>query len=164
MDTKVDKKINHKRKKGFTFVEIMIAVVILFIAIIGTSADRYGASLNARKADLHATAVRTAMLLCEGWNGKCGAKTFNPILAFGSKIDITASEGPDEPDGFYELGSYVINFEKIDYFVTLSWQQNGSELRILNVTVNWDQTGRNTGELSDASASYSLMTYVENPV
>ena len=78
-----------KSRNAFTIVEVMIAAAIVLIAIIGTSANRYGAVLNARRADFHSTAVRTALLLCEGWNGTCGSASFNPDNVFSSNLDIS---------------------------------------------------------------------------
>jgi hypothetical protein len=153
-----------KSREAFTILEIMIAVVIFFIAIIGTSGYRYGAALNIHRADLHATAVRTAVLLSEGWNGTCGNITFNPVNKFGSKLDISESNGPDASSGFTTLGSYKIMLEGVDYYATLSWQNRETDLRALSVVVNWDPAGRGTGELGNAAKSYRLTTYVENPI
>ena len=55
-----------KFKNAFTIIEAMIAIAILLIAILGTSAFRYHTALSARRADLHTTSARVAMLLCEG--------------------------------------------------------------------------------------------------
>ena len=148
-----------KSRNAFTIVEVMIAAAIVFIAIIGTSANRYGATLNARRADLHATAVRTALLLCEGWNGTCGSTSFNPDNTFSSGLDIIASEGPDAPDGFTTLGSYRIMLEGVEYYATLSWENAETDLRALSVIVSWDPSGQG----QSAAKSYQLITYVENP-
>ena len=90
-----------KSRNAFTIIEIMIAVVIVFIAIIGTSANRYGAALDARRADLHATAVRTALLLCEGWNGTCGSTSFNPDNTLRSSLDISRKRRSRCPGRLY---------------------------------------------------------------
>ena len=161
-------KLSMKVKKNisasaFTILEIMIAAVIFIVAFLGTSAYRYGASLDARKADLQSTAVRTALMLCEGWNGVGGAASFKPVAAFSSDIIISAGVGPDAPSGFTWLGSYKVNFERTDYFVTLSWKKISTDLRALSVIVSWDQSGQDTGSFENANKSYRLTTYVENP-
>ena len=152
-----------KHRTAFTIVEIMIAITILIIAILGTAANRYGAALNARRADLHSNAVRTAVLLSEGWNGARGAATFGPVSTFGYNIDISDSAGPDAPSGFTVLGSYKIMLEGVDYYATLSWQDLAADLRALSVVVNWDPAGQNTGSFEYAVKSYKLTTFVENP-
>jgi type II secretory pathway pseudopilin PulG len=150
-------------KRAFTIVEIMIAVGVFFIAFLGTSMYRYGASLDARKADLQTKATRTALLFCEGWKGVGGATTFKPVTSFNSDITISVSVGPDVPSGFTLLGSYKVNFERTEYYVTLSWKQMNADLKALSIIVSWDPTGQNTGSFADAKKSYWLTTYVENP-
>ena len=150
-------------KKAFTIVEIMIAIAVFLIAFLGTSMYRYGASLDAHKADLQTKATRTALLFCESWNGVGGATTFKPVAEFSHDMTISASVGPDVPSGFTLLGSYKVDFEGTDYYVTLSWKKVNSDLKALNVIVNWDPTGQNSGSFADARKSYRLTTYVENP-
>jgi Tfp pilus assembly protein PilV len=150
-------------RMGFTFLEVMIAMSMLIIAILGTSAYRYSAALSARRADLQTTAARTALLLCESWTGAGGATNFDPKVAFGTDIAIIDSVGPNTPAGFTELGRYRILLEGNDYYATLSWKNLATELRALNVVVSWDQFGRGTNAFSGANKSYRLTTYVENP-
>jgi prepilin-type N-terminal cleavage/methylation domain-containing protein len=152
-----------KSKKAFTIIEVVIAITVLLIAILGTSAYRYYAALSARRADLHISAARTALLLCEGWSGVGGSKSFDPVGAFGADLNITISVGPTEPDTFEKLGSYKILLEGNDYYVTLSSKDLAAELRVLNVIVSWDQAGRGTDSFENADKSYLLTTYVENP-
>jgi len=158
------KQARPKSRLAFTIVDIMIAVAILVIAILGTSVNRYNGVLSARKADLQTTAVQAAQLLCEGWNGVRGTPTFRPDIAYGSKLDISEDAGPSAPSGFQTLGSYRIIIEDYDYFATLSWQDVGSDLRALSVIVSWNPTGRDTGDIADAVKSYRLITYIENPI
>ena len=65
-----------KSTAAFTIVEIMEAMVILLIAMIGASGYRYYAALDARKAAMQATAARIGLLLCESWRGVEGTETF----------------------------------------------------------------------------------------
>lgn len=151
-------------RKGFSILEIMIAIAICLIAITGTAAYRYNAALNTRQADFHSTAVRTALLFCEGWNGVRGTASFNPVTAFSAETDIVENDGHVTPDGFTPIGSYKVALDGYNYYVTLSSQNISTDLRILNIAVNWDPTGRNTGNYADATKSYQLTMYVENPV
>jgi len=150
-------------RRGFTVLEIMIAVTIFIVAFLGTSAYKYGAALNTRRADLQTAATRTALLLCEGWNGTSGSTTYNPVPALSDDLDISESDGPEVPDGFILLGSFDVLIEGTNYYVTLSYQNIGADLRALSVVVNWDPAGQDTHELADATKSYRLTTYVENP-
>jgi len=150
-------------KKAFTLIEIMFAVVIFIIAFFGTSAYRYGASLDARRADLQTKATQTAVLFSEAWNGVGGATSFKPVPAFSSDIVIEVSVGPDAPADFTWMGSYKVTFERTDYFVTLSWKKTDPDLKVLSVIVNWDASGQDTDNFAAAQKSYRLTTYVENP-
>ena len=51
--------------RGVTMIGAMVAVVILLIALIGTSTFRYTAALDSRRADAQTTASRVALLLAE---------------------------------------------------------------------------------------------------
>jgi len=150
-------------KSAFTLIEVMIAITILLIAILGTSAYRYNAALSARRADLYTNAARTAILLCEGWSGLGGDTTFDPVGAFGSDLTITNNVGPGAPSTFTTLGSYKILLEGSDYYATLSWKNLDTELRALNVIVSWNQCGRGTNSFDSVDKSYRLTTYIENP-
>lgn len=153
-----------KGKKAFTIIEVMIAITILLIAVLGTSAFRYNAALSARRADLYTNAARTALLLCEGWNGVGGAPAFDPVEAFGgSDLTIINDIGPSVPSGFTALGSYKVLLEGGDYYATMSWKDLATDLRVLNVIVSWDQCGRGTNSFANADKSYQLSAYVENP-
>ncbi|MHC4482767.1 MAG: type IV pilus modification PilV family protein [Planctomycetota bacterium] len=161
-----------KRRKypaGLTFIEIIIATVVLVIAVLGTSAFRYSTALSARKADLQATAARTALLLCESWRGASDPCTFNPEENFGvdSVLSISNGEyGPYPPEGFTLLGHYEIEIrgDAVDdetyYWATLSWKDMYPGLRALNVVVTWNQRGSRTEHYWYADKSFRLTTFI----
>ena len=152
-----------KSKSALTIIEVMIAITVLIIAILGTSAFRYHTSLSARRADLYTTSARAALLLCEGWTGAGGDISFDPVSAFAPNVNIADSVGPTEPNDFTKLGSYKIQLEGSDYFATMSWKNLNADLRALNVVVSWDQFGNGKSGFANSSKSYRLTTYVENP-
>lgn len=59
----------HGSYRGYSLVDIMIAVVVLEVAVIGTSSYRYYSVLDERKAAAEVTAAGTAALLLESWRG-----------------------------------------------------------------------------------------------
>jgi prepilin-type N-terminal cleavage/methylation domain-containing protein len=146
---------------GFTLVEVMVTVVILLVAVIGTSGYRYYAALDAKKADRQVTAARTALLLCESWRAASDPNLFDPEEKFESQLTISPSSnyGPDVAEGFTELGNYEIIINGISYNTTLSWRNVSSGLRALNVTVGWDQGG---SEYQYPNKSFKLTTYIDN--
>ena len=151
-----------KTSSGFTLVECMIAMVVLSVALIGASGYRYYAALDARKANLYTTAVRTATLLCEGWSGEDGEPNFNPVTTFSPDLTIATAAGPSTPTGFTPLGSYRIIVEDTYYYATLSWKDVGSNLKALHIIVSWNQSGRGSTSLASAGKTYQLTTYVSN--
>lgn len=157
-------KLSGKNRKAFTIIDVMIAVTILLIAVLGTSIYRYNADLSARKANLQATAVRTALLICESWDGSRGSKYFNPDAAFSSNLNISPSEGPETPADFTVRGSYTITIEGVNYYATLSWKNLAGDLRALSVVIDWDSSSNNIYDFSKAVESYRMIAYVENPI
>jgi len=162
---------------GLTLVEVMAAMTVLAIAVLGASAFRYHAALGARKADLQTDAARTALLLCESWRGASGPNTFNPtqLATTNPALAIEAviiSGGPAAPTDFTLLGNYKITVDSVDYYyAVLSWKDVSPGLRALNVIVAWDQrgSGPSSGRGNvydwgsvDASKSFKLTTYVVN--
>ena len=141
---------------GFTLVEIMAAIAILLVAILGTFAFRYNATLGARRADLQTTAARTALLLCESWRGADDPNAFDPTLLADTDSSSSlavelAYEGPTCPSDFTLLGIYRVTVQDINYYATLSWKDVSTRLRALNIAVAWDLRG--------SGADYSQLTY-----
>ncbi len=147
---------------AMTLVEVMGAILILAVAVIGASAYRYHSALDARKADERATATRIAVLLCENWRGVGGAvsgdEAFNPENYWGHGLEFNASgEGPAVAVDFTSLATYSIEINGITYYTTLSWKDVATGLRALNVVVAWSQQG--SGSFADADKSFRLTTY-----
>ena len=156
--------LNKTARKGFTHIDVLIALAILVISILGTSVYQYQAELNAHKADVQATAVRTAALLCVGWSGEDGVTAFDPVSTFGADLTITASSGPSAPSGFTSLGSYRVVIDNFYYFATLSYKDlSGAKVRALNVVISWERACHGTSELAAANATYQMTTYVQKP-
>lgn len=67
-----------KNRSGITLIEIMIALVIIVVGVLGAMMYRYHSALDARKADVHVGAGRVALLLLEGWKGAAGNEDYDP--------------------------------------------------------------------------------------
>jgi len=148
----------HKQPSGLTFIEIMVASVVLIIAVIGTSAYRYNASLNLRRAKLKTTASRTGVLLCESWRGISDPNSFEPADTFGSQLTIAEeSGGISAPSGFNLHDVYKITIEGVDYYAVLSWKDISVGLRALNVEIWWNQRGNNEDEVDKV---FKMTTYI----
>lgn len=153
-----------RRHRGISLVGTMVAVVILLIALIGTSSFRYCAAMDARKADAQTMAARVALMLCESWQGINGDVTYDPVAHLGTSLDIAQSTtGPAKPSDFTLLGSYIVeldDFHDVTHYATLSWKDVQPGLRALNVTVAWAQRGpdQNGNETIDKSFRLTIYT------
>lgn len=153
------KTCNIRCRWGFSLVEVMISIVILLAAIIGTSSFRYYAVLDAKKATAKITAARIGLMLCESWRGLEGNETYNPVAHFGTALTITPSKGPDKPKDFTLLGSYTVTLNDANYYMTLSWKDVKTGLRALNIIVAWAQRDQGQRSINDADKSFTLTTY-----
>jgi hypothetical protein len=91
-----------------------------------------------------------------------GSETYDPVARLGAGMAITASEGPDAPEGYTVLGSYEIVLNDITFYATLSRKDINSSLRALNTTVVWAQRTHEQNGLDDSDKSFELTTYVLN--
>lgn len=146
---------------GFSIIEAVIALVILMIAIMGTIQFRYYSSLDVRRSNLHDSAARAGLMLCESWRGLDGVLTFDPVKEFQPGVVVAATDGPKEPNDFTVLGKYSVFLEDRPYYAALSYRDIDADLRALNVTVVWEQRGSDGTGLLDADKMYQLTTYAE---
>ena len=157
------------KRRGSTLISSLIAVAIILIAIIGTSNFRYYTALDSRRATAQTEAARISLLLCESWRGLQGDLSYDPITNLGSDLTINSSKGPECPEDFTSLGSYLIKLDKndgqddseyhISYYATLSWKDIQPGLRALNVTVAWAQRDLSVGGYDSTDKSFTLTIY-----
>lgn len=164
-----------KSTSAFTIIEVMEAIVILLIAVIGASGYRYYAALDARKAAMQATAARIGLLLCESWRGVEGTETYDPAVYFGSDLAITEDPifefssdhpitGPIVTESFTPLGTYKVVVNNATYYAVLSWKDVSTEPRALNVIIAWELRGQGVTSDTDVSGLklFKLTTYTSN--
>ncbi len=149
-----------RRHRGVSLVSTLVAVVILLIALIGTSSFRYCAAMDARRADAQTSAARIALMLCESWSGVNGAITYNPVVQLDDDLVVTQSTtGPAKPSDFTLLGTYKVvlkDFHGVNHYATLSWKDVQPGLRTLNVVVAWAQRGAATNGVENVDKSFKL--------
>ncbi len=145
--------------RGFSLVSIMVAIVIILVALIGTTNFRYFSALDAKKAAARITAARIGLMLCENWRGLEGTETYDPATYFGSDLTITQSAGPNKPEDFTLLGSYTVTLNGANYYMTLSWTDVSTGLRALNIIVAWAQRSQGLSSITDVDKSFKLTTY-----
>jgi prepilin-type N-terminal cleavage/methylation domain-containing protein len=154
-----------KPSGGFTFTEVMAAIVILTVAVLGTSAYRYHATVDVRKANLKTTGARVGCLLSETWRGSADPNTFDPVSHLGADLAIqslASFQGSGTPSGHSELGTYGITVDEEDYQAKLFWKDVSAGLRALSVIIvwDWDRQNQSMGSNIPPSKSFRLTTYV----
>ena len=132
-----------QQNRGLTLIEVMIAAFAILVIIIGVMNFQYYCALDARKADVRATAGRIGLLLLEGWNTEGGIETYNPIADFGQPPldDFGLGGTPGIPGLDNMLGDecYRIKVNGAYYFVKLSYQDMADDLRMLNASIAWSR-------------------------
>ena len=110
---------SNRLRAGMSLVETMCSITVLVVAVTGTSAYSYKASLDSRKAQMRMTATRHAMLMCESWRGVGGDATFDPATYFGSDLNISTPSQWDGThfvvSGFTPLGTYAVDSDGLPW-------------------------------------------------
>lgn len=137
-----------QRNNALTLIEVMIALLIAIIIVIGVLSYMYACALNAREADARATAARLGLLLIEGWKIKVGDTIdYDPKTDFYDNtlipFDIFSDSYktiPEDPPGLTNTFRYhLIGINSINYFVKMSYVDDATNQRILNVAVAWNR-------------------------
>lgn len=155
-----------KRNSGLTLIEVMIAMIVIVIVVIGSIGYRYHGALDARRSDVQMTAARLGLMLLEDWKGAGATLTYDPVAQFSGPLDISAkgvtSEGLGTPSGYNVLGIYAVVAGNTDYRVILS-QRNETPTRpkILNARIAWVRGGDRWGS-QRARQSVILTTHAFN--
>ena len=131
-------KINNKYS-AVTFIEILTAITILAIVVLGALGVRYYAALDARGADVKNSAARLCCMLCDSWKSTGADWDYDPESLFSSELDISDSAtGPAVPMGFNELGKYYIVRDRAHLYATLSYKDpTPTEPKMLNISIGW---------------------------
>lgn len=143
------------RNCGLTLIEVMIAVLVAVVIVIGALSYMYACALNARAADVRITATRVGQLLLETWKvtgtivgGVWDVTAFNPTTAFGPELaNNFQSTAADLGGTGVELGDYRIRIDGVHYFVTLLY--NSSRPQMLSARVAWNRNLTSTTLESD---------------
>lgn len=146
---------------GFSIVEAIVATIIIAIAVLGTMSLRYQSRLDNRRAEVGMAASRLGLMLAETWRGEGGNAAFDPIVTFGSDINIETAAGPNEPGGFTPIGTYHAVLNNIDCYTTLSYKDIYADFRALNVIVAWEQRGAIQAGSDMSDKAFALTVYAD---
>jgi Tfp pilus assembly protein PilV len=156
-------KLSKRKSAGLTLVEIMIAMVIILVVIVGAMKFRYSAVMDAREADSRITASRLGAMLLNAWVARVGSTSYDIVAEFNPGIPIVLStSGPDVPADFTELNKYHIICDNVNYYATLSHQPTSSgQAGKLTITLNW-QNDYGLWSESAVKQSINMTTHVRS--
>ncbi|MDD5459655.1 MAG: prepilin-type N-terminal cleavage/methylation domain-containing protein [Phycisphaerae bacterium] len=153
-----------KNKKALTFIEVIIAVAIVAIAVLGTMAFRYYCNINARLADVKMTASRVGLLLLEDWKATMGSPAYDPTrLSSDSVIWSTPSDVTKIRTGTgagellaHKLGDYEVETNHAVFNATLSYYDDLTDdvPLALNVHITWSAGVIEPGSFSMTTYAY----------
>jgi hypothetical protein len=154
-----------------TLIEVMLAMAILTVAVLGSLSYQYYAAAHARIAHAQITATCTAQLLLEDWMSTGGSKDYDPAklgLGFSSASAIPADFSQEEDLGNpLNQAVYAITIDEMPMLVMLSRKDvahditTGATLRQLGIIVEFGTLATDTkaGRLEDLPPLI-LTTYV----
>jgi prepilin-type N-terminal cleavage/methylation domain-containing protein len=157
---------NHagNKKNGLCLIEVMVAMAVLLVGILGTMCFRYHCALNCRKADAHNSAVRIGGMLLEGWKATGAENDFDTVGMFSSDVTIsTSNNSPTPASGFSELGRYHIINDQMNYYATLSYKDSDAATpKTLNASVYWLNSNQ-SGSVGTDAQSIRVTKYAHSP-
>ena len=80
-----------KNRSGLTLIELMIAITVIVVGVLGAMMYRYHSALDARRADVKIGAARVGLLLLGDWKGTRGTTWPSDISETG--LNVTGSSG-----------------------------------------------------------------------
>jgi len=159
----INKRVNNQRS-GLCLLEIMVAMAVLLVGVLGTMSFRYHCALNSRKADAHNKAVRLGSMLLEGWKATGAKDDFDAITMFSPDITISSStKCPAAGGSFNELGRYHIYSDNMNYYAALSYiNADAATPKTLNVSIYW-LNNYQTGNIGTDAQSIRITKCAESP-
>ena len=97
-------------REGTTFVEVMIAILVLSVMSVGTLGYQYFAITNVETAKAEWVAVRTGQLVLEDWRSRGAMSGYDPS-GLGMGFVQTDDDG----------GEYVITVDGVNMYLSLSY-------------------------------------------
>jgi len=156
-----------RHASGLTLIEVMVAMAVIIVGIIGAMGFRYYSILDARKADVQIGASRLSSMLLEGWKSAAGysaadTEPYDPVAMFGTQLPIVMQDvGPEVASGFEKHAKYTIKANREEYFATLSYKDDGNN-RTLNVATTWGSKFRTDSSINNRQV-VKLTTYIVKP-
>ncbi len=139
--------------RGVSLIEVMVAVVVLAVAVLGVLNYQYHATRRTILAKDELTATRTARLLLEDWKSNGGEEHYDPT---GLEMGILPTGVADR---------YLVRVNDLPLYATLQWrdvEENtdaGVTLREIRVLLQW-RRDRSVGATETTDPDFAMTTYV----
>ncbi len=138
--------------RGFTLLEVVVALVVLTIGVLGVTLYQFYAVQHRNEARIEIGATRTIHSLIEEWKSRGGAAEFDPSL-LGLGINLK------------NANVYTTTVEGVPMEMTLTSrdvatdEETGAILRQLDIQMRWRQDHAD-GALETNDPSIQFSTYV----
>ena len=150
----------HRSCAGISLIEVMIAIAILTIGMLGASGFRYHTAIRSKRAQVQTDGTRAAQALIDTWCGLYGDEAYLPETHLSPLLTVApCASGPLPPTGFTELGTYEVLVDAVPYYATLSYNDEETGFRTLSVVIGW-RADYEIGTLSDTDRTVSVATCV----
>lgn len=142
-----------KKAKGFSLVEVAVAIGLLVVLALGAMAYQYHAVRHAVIAETLLIANRTAEMILSEWKSRGGSVSFDPSTTGMNFIQGASDTYYITVDGL--LMKIVLSSNDID-----SDTESGIILREVTAHLTWSNTYGDPDSESDAATSMQMSTYV----
>ena len=124
-----------KRIRGFSLIEVIVAILTIALVAFGTSGYRYYSAVDIRQASVKIAAARLGSMLLDSWKGMGGDSSYSdsyPVeFCQGLEVYYNAA-GTAVPAGFTALDStsnpnyrFVVN--GVNYYATMAYQDQADQ-------------------------------------
>ena len=149
---------------AITLMEVMVTIVILTMAILGSLNYEYYAARDVQISKAQITASRTAQMLLEDWKSTGGSEEYDPYelgMGFSQPISIPFSFDYDQGLGNpLNDAIYTITVNDIPMLVMLLWKDvaydTTAEIKLRQLTVIVE-----CGQTSQDNNSYNWMEHID---
>jgi type II secretory pathway pseudopilin PulG len=148
--------------RGFTYIEVLLGLSILVVAILGASGYKYYSVKEARRAEGYVGASMVGNILLESWRGNGGAYDYDPINELPISIlnaenfsIATSLKHPSIGESAYLINGtgYLVVLNGVYYYTALSVEWD-SGVKFLNADIVWNYFRTDTVTRED-NRSYS---------
>jgi prepilin-type N-terminal cleavage/methylation domain-containing protein len=151
---------SHRLRAGVSLLEVLVAMVVLSVGMLGASGFRYYTAIQSKRAQASFNAIRAAQALLDTWCGLYGDEGYLPENHLSPLLTVSPSvSGPVAPTGYTILGTYEVLVDDVTYYATLSYNDFESGYRTLNIVIAW-RDDYQAGSLEADDESITIATCV----